>query len=192
MMPKPSFLLFTLLSLSALAESTPSHARADRPAINSRQLSLTVVQSGVPAKGTHRMNSLAVTLRKMGDCDGRVTIKAYFFGRDVTSGEISLNGAKTREGEAVAGVGNTYVFESDEFVYAPEKTIPKTTAKGRDKVVPAKGVLPHGSLVQVFIKDELIATHATSQGFESVVKAAEAAAAKKVATKRPAKSKRAR
>jgi len=119
------------------------------------------------------MNSLAVTLKKIGDCDGKVTIKACFFGQSVANGKIMLNSALTQKCEAVSGVGNTYGFKSKEFIYAPEKRIPSKTAKGRDKVVSAKGVLPHGSLVQIFAAGKLIATHASSQGYEAVLTEAE-------------------
>ena len=169
MIPWFFILLLLLCGLPAVAEPKRSESRPDLPHINNLQLSLSVVQSGVPLRGTNRMNSLAVTLKKIGDCDGKVTIKACFFGKSVNTGKKTLNKALTREGEAVAGAGNTYVFESDEFIYEPSKTIPTKTAKGRDKGVPAKGVLPHGSLVQIFAAGKLIATHASSQGYEAVL-----------------------
>jgi len=179
MMPWFFLLLLLLCGLPAVAEPKRSESRPERPPINNLQLSLSVVQSGVPLRGTNRMNSLAVTLKKIGDCDGKVTIKACFFGKSVATGKITLNTALTLEGEAVAGAGNTYVFESKEFVYAPEKRIPSKTAKGRDKVVSAKGVLPHGSLVQVFGGGKLIATNASSQGYEAVVRESESGVLKK-------------
>ncbi len=175
----PYFLLVALISLTARAEPVSSELQSTLHSINSGQLGLTVVQSAVSRKGTNRMNSLAVTLKKIGDCDGRVTMRVCFFGRNVSSGKISLNKAQAREGEAVPGAGTTYVFQSDEFAYVPGKTSSKTTSNGKNRVVPAKGVLPHGSLVQVFAGDRLIATHASSQGFEAVVKADEKAVVKK-------------
>ena len=177
MMPRSCLLLLFLCGLPALAEPKSSEALLERPHINNLQLSMTVVQTGLPARGTNRMNLLAVTLKKIGDCDGKLTIKACFFGKSVSTGKITLNKAHTQEGEAVSGAGNTYRFKSEEFIYAPEKRIPSKTANGRDKVVSAKGVLPHGSLVQVFVRGKLIATHASSQGYEAVL--AEAGTAKK-------------
>ncbi|MCS6245486.1 MAG: hypothetical protein H2172_16765 [Opitutus sp.] len=172
-------LLLLLCGLPAVAEPKRSESRPDLPPINTLQLSLSVVQSGVPLRGTNRMNSLAVTLKKIGDCDGKVTIKACFFGQSVANGKITLNTALTREGEAVSGAGNTYNFKSEEFIYAPEKRVPSTTAKGRDKVVSAKGVLPHGSLVQIFVGGKLIATNASSQGYEAVISESESGELKK-------------
>jgi hypothetical protein len=184
-MPRSFLLLLFLCGLPAVAAPKLSGPQRVLPAINSLQLSLTVVQSGIPLKGPNRKNALSVTLKKIGDCAGQVTIKAYFFEREVTQGAISVNKALTRECEAVAGAGNTYVFESNKFVYTPAKTTPRKTAKGTDQVVPAKGFLPYGVLVQVFAADKLIATHASSQGFEAVVEEAEAEVAKKAArTKR--------
>jgi hypothetical protein len=182
-----SYFLLVVISLTTRAEPVSSEPHATLHAINSEQLGLSVVQSAVPLKGTNRMNSLAVTLKKIGACDGRVTMRVCFFGRNVSSGKISLNKAHAREGEAVPGAGTTYVFQSDEFAYVPEKTSSKAISNGKNRVVPAKGILPHGSLVQIFAGDRLIATHASSHGFEAVVNADEKAVMKKAT-----KAKRAR
>ena len=68
-----------LIYLSLITVCAVAIAKTDLPPMTNAQLSLNVTQEGVPVpSGGDKMNLVRVTLKKIGPCDGKVKINAYF------------------------------------------------------------------------------------------------------------------
>ena len=177
----PVLVLLTLLAVPAWAEPSPARPTSPPSSLRNNQLVLRVEQEAVAAvKGADRadrVNALRINVQKSGQCDGKLTIKAYFVAKDVATNDPVIHSVVVQEGEAVAGTGNTYVLKSKPFHVTPAKPATATT-----KAIPATGGVPIGWLVQISQNGQLITTRTSSQGYEGLAKAYEAdTAAAKVA-----------
>ena len=171
----PILLLITLCTARALAEPAPAAPNSALPAMTSRQLLINVAEEAVPvANKAGKVNLLKVTLKKMNSCNGKVSIKVCFIGKDLAVQKSVVHSAETQEGEAVGGAGNTYEFKSPPFNFTP--SMPAGPAKGSAKAkpeVPAKGHKPQGWIVQVFQGKQLVDTMESGQGYEPLIDAYE-------------------
>ena len=167
---KALVLWVALFAVRALAEPTPTAFKDLLPVNNSRLLNLRVEQEAVPVtKSAGRINQLKVTVIKMGNCESKLTIKAYFIGKDVATAKVVVGSVAIQDGEAATGVGNHYTLKSKPFIITPA-----TPAKGTAKAIPASGAAPIGWLVAIFQDGRVVSSHASSQGYETVVNTFEA------------------
>ena len=165
-------LLFSFLTMIVAAQAKTSDANPPVKPIESKQLNITVVPLAEPSRrGQGRVNKVVVTIKKFGDAnaDGKVTLKAYFIGKDVFIHKLVLNSMSEVSAEAVSGLGNSYTLQSEPFVYNPEKP----AAKGK-VAVPASGSKPYGWLIGVYQNEKLLFKDASGQGFDAVIAAADA------------------
>lgn len=147
------------LTGTALLKAEPPAFTPPPPPMAASQLSMTVTQSGVPyvaPKGdtaVTKVRAVAVNLRRVGNCDGKVTLKIAFVGQDVVTNKKIVISQTEKPAEAVPGKGNDYSETSAPFVYYPPSVDPKTK-----KPIPASGSKPLGWVVRVFQGDKLLAS----------------------------------
>lgn len=149
----------------ALVMGIASPARAETaglapldPPMAVNQLVMTVQQSGAPQVAANtKVRSVTINLRRIGRCDGHVTLKTCFVGVDVTTKKKVVNSKFVKEAEAVPGKGNEYTETSASFVYNPPSEDPKTK-----KPIPASGTKPSGWVVRVYQGDKLLTATAST------------------------------
>jgi hypothetical protein len=159
-------LLLSLLTVVAIAAPKSPESPSQVGALVARQLSLTVVQSSMPAtKSTGKVNALVVTIKRQGECsNGKVTLKTYFMGKELETNQVVMHSMSEQTVETKLGPGVTETLKSDPFVVTPEVPATKKT-----KAIPASGVRPHGWVVRVYQNDLLLATASSGQGYEAVI-----------------------
>lgn len=155
--------LFLSPVCTALMGAEPPAFTPLPPPMTASQLVMTVTQSGVPkvaAKGdtaVTKIRAVGINLRRLGNCDGHVTLKIAFVGQDVATNKKVVNAQTEKAAEAVPGKGNEYTETSAPFVYFPPSVDPKTK-----KPIPASGTKPLGWVVRVFQGDKLLAATASN------------------------------
>ena len=154
----PIALCFALTPAGSLQAEPPAFTPPPPP-MAANQLAMTVAQSGVPqvtAKGdtaVTKVRAVSINLRRIGNCNGNVTLKVAFIGLDVTTNKKILISQTEKAAEAVPGKGNDYTETSAPFVYNPPSVDPKTK-----KPIPANGSKPLGWVVRAFQGDKLLAS----------------------------------
>lgn len=151
------------LAGSCLLAAEPAATPPANPPMAPNQLVMTVLQSGVPQVATKgetsvsKVRAISVNLRRLGQCDGNVTLKIGFVGEDVVTKKKILVSQTEKKAEATPGKGNDYSETSAPFVYNPPSIDPKTK-----KPIPASGSKPLGWVVRVFQGDKLLAATASN------------------------------
>jgi len=146
-----AFLVLTL-GIASLAQAEPAVTPLFDPPMAATQLSMTVQQGSEPQSSPNtKIRSLSINLRRIGRCDGRVTLKTCFVGIDVTTKKKVINSEAVKEAEAIPGSGNDYTETSSAFVYIPPSVDPKTK-----KPIPPSGTKPSGWVVRVYQGGKLL------------------------------------
>ncbi|MBW8780513.1 MAG: hypothetical protein JF599_01295 [Verrucomicrobia bacterium] len=118
---------------------------------------MTVDQSGMPqvaAKGAtsvSKVRALTIKIHRLGQCDGKVTLKVAFVGTDVATKQKVINRQTEKAAEALPDKDTEYSETSAPFVYNPPSVDPKTK-----KPIPASGTKPFGWVVRVFQGGKLV------------------------------------
>ena len=165
-MKSSAVLFFSLLTVLAVAAPKTQDNHPSAGALQPGQIILTVVQSSPPsAKKGVKLNALTVTVNRQGECtDGKVTLKAYFMGKDVGTNKLVVNSVNEQAVATQVGSGGAFTFTSNPFEYTAEIPALKKT-----KAVPAHGVQPHGWVVRVYQHDQLLASASSGQGYDTVI-----------------------
>ena len=155
--------LFLSLAGAGLMKAEPPAFTPLPPPMTASQLAMTVMQAGVPQitpKGdtsVTKVRSVIINLRRIGNCDGHVTLKIAFVGQDVVTDKKVVNAQTEKPAEAVPGKGNEYTENSAPFVYFPPSVNPKTK-----KPIPASGTKPLGWVVRVFQGDKMLSAQSSN------------------------------
>jgi hypothetical protein len=138
--------------------------------MTANQLAINVEQAGVPGdkndskgdgknkqKPETKTRSLTINVRRIGNCDGNITLKVAFIGYDVAANKRVINQETEVKAEATPGKGNSYTETSAPFTYIPPGIDKKTK-----KVTPDSGTKPSGWVVRVYQQGRFVTAAASS------------------------------